>query len=91
MSKLQLLRCGNEFVKALTGRVERRDEEIGRLRREVARLREILGPAALSGEDEELDLERDVDAVEGPAGVGGAFLASAAAATERAEEEEFAG
>ena len=27
VSKLQLLRCGNEFIKVLKGRVERRDEE----------------------------------------------------------------
>lgn len=94
VSKLQLLRCGNEFIKALSGRVTRRDDEIVRLRQEVGRLREVVGPAALASltEDmEELDLEKDLDAIEGPAGVGGAFLASAAAATERAEEEEFAG
>ncbi|EEB93153.1 hypothetical protein MPER_08235 [Moniliophthora perniciosa FA553] len=39
VSKLQLLICGNEYIRVLKGRVERRDEEIERLRKEVRRLR----------------------------------------------------
>jgi hypothetical protein len=85
VSKLQLLRCGNEYIKALKGRVDRRDDEIERLRREVARLQ--LGAAGEEGipeDGEEVDLERDLDAVEGGS-IEGAFLASAAAAVEEAE------
>ncbi|KAF8637243.1 hypothetical protein AX17_002954 [Amanita inopinata Kibby_2008] len=43
VSKLQLLICGNEYIRTLKGRVERRDEEIERLRKEVRRLREMVG------------------------------------------------
>ena len=49
VSKLQLLRCGNEFIKILKGRVERRDEEITKLRQEVRRLRDIVGEEDTSG------------------------------------------
>ena len=65
VSKLQLLRCGNEFIKTLKGRVERRDDEIENLRREVRRLR-MGGVLAGVSEDDgvELDLERDLDEVE---------------------------
>ncbi|KAH9847456.1 hypothetical protein C2E23DRAFT_871800 [Lenzites betulinus] len=67
VSKLQLLRCGNEFIKILKGRIERRDDEIGRLRMEVMRLRSVVGEdvaaASMEGEDM-LDLERDLDACE---------------------------
>jgi len=42
VSKLQLLICGNEFIKTLKGRVERRDDEIVRLRQEVRKLRQLL-------------------------------------------------
>lgn len=58
VSKLQVLLCGNEFIKVLTKRVERRDDEIDRLKREVLRLRSLIG-----GEDD-MDLERDLDEVE---------------------------
>ncbi|KAG1902280.1 uncharacterized protein F5891DRAFT_1025656 [Suillus fuscotomentosus] len=61
VSKLQLLRCGNDFIRTLKGRVERRDSEIENLRKEVLRLRAIAGDAA--GE-EHIDLERDLDAIE---------------------------
>ncbi|KAI0822946.1 hypothetical protein BC628DRAFT_1326180 [Trametes gibbosa] len=71
VSKLQLLRCGNEFIKILNGRIERRDEEIVRLRREVRRLREAAGGSGGVGvgvgeaeDGEMLDLERDLDACE---------------------------
>ncbi|OSD01413.1 hypothetical protein PYCCODRAFT_1369444 [Trametes coccinea BRFM310] len=66
VSKLQLLRCGNEFIKVLKARVERRDEEITKLRQEVRRLREIVGEEAAAPPEgqEMLDLERDLDACE---------------------------
>ena len=73
VSKLQLLRCGNEYIKVLKGRVDRRDEEIERLRREVMRLRLVAGPAAEDG-GEELDLEKDLDAVEAAGGGVGSIL-----------------
>ena len=67
VSKLALLRCGNEFIVDLRGCVERRDEEIGRLRNEVRRLRvmmEGLGidptAGAGAGEDGAVDPERDL-------------------------------
>jgi len=64
VSKLALLRCGNEFILDLRGRVERRDEEIGRLRNEVRRLHAMmeglgLDPTTGAGEDA-VDLERDL-------------------------------
>ncbi|KAG0696595.1 hypothetical protein DFH29DRAFT_950398 [Suillus ampliporus] len=61
VSKLQLLRCGNDYIRTLKGRVERRDGEIENLRREVLRLRSIAGDAS---EGEHIDLEKDLDAVE---------------------------
>ncbi|KAJ7512723.1 hypothetical protein B0H11DRAFT_5313 [Mycena galericulata] len=66
VSKLQLLMCGNDFIRQLIGRVERRDEEIGRLRREVAHLRGVSRGEFAPGQrlEEEVDLERDLDAVE---------------------------
>ncbi|KIY67229.1 hypothetical protein CYLTODRAFT_353639 [Cylindrobasidium torrendii FP15055 ss-10] len=66
VSKLQLLMCGNDFIRQLKGRVERRDDEIGRLRREVERLRNVCmlaAPSALD-EGEAIDLSRDLDDVE---------------------------
>lgn len=65
VSKLQLLRCGNDFIRTLKGRVDRRDEEIDGLRREVRRLRDLVAPEAAVG-DPTLDLERDLDADEPP-------------------------
>jgi hypothetical protein len=62
-SKLQLLRCGNEFIRQLKGRVERRDDEIEKLRREVRRLRLLVGPEAATA-GEVVDLDRDIDASE---------------------------
>jgi hypothetical protein len=74
VSKLQLLMCGNDFLRMLKARVDRRDEEIERLRREVKRLRLVCGgnvgacgDAGMGGGGdvvEELDLERDLDAIE---------------------------
>ena len=64
VSKLALLRCGNEFILDLRGCVERRDGEIGRLRNEVRRLRAMmeglgLDPMTGVGEDA-VDPERDI-------------------------------
>ncbi|KAF7325745.1 BHLH domain-containing protein [Mycena kentingensis (nom. inval.)] len=69
VSKLQLLMCGNDYIRQLHGRVQRRDDEIGKLRREVARLRGIVNgdPVGLLADDEveePVDLEKDLDAVE---------------------------
>jgi hypothetical protein len=66
VSKLALLRCGNEFIVDLRGCMERRDEEIGRLRNELRKLRAMmegmgLDPTAgVSGEDGAVDLEWDL-------------------------------
>ncbi|THV01929.1 hypothetical protein K435DRAFT_377504 [Dendrothele bispora CBS 962.96] len=49
VSKLQLLICGNEYIRVLKGRVERRDEEILELRKEVARLRSKTGKSSMTG------------------------------------------
>jgi hypothetical protein len=65
VSKLQLLRCGNDFIRQLKGRVRRRDEEIAKLRKEVMRLRQMVGQEAWVGEGGDvMDLEADLDAVE---------------------------
>lgn len=61
VSKLQLLRCGNDFIRTLKGRVDRRDAEIAALRREVLRLRAFAGDEAEMGD---IDLDCDLDAVE---------------------------
>lgn len=69
VSKLQLLICGNDYIRLLKGRVERRDEEIRRLRREVGRLRDIVtnsmgGVGIVEEGCEPVDLERDLDEIE---------------------------
>ncbi|TFK37996.1 hypothetical protein BDQ12DRAFT_698896 [Crucibulum laeve] len=83
VSKLQLLICGNDYIRTLKGRVERRDEEIAKLRREVGRLRVVVerqkekgmegvaedeetdgNEEAKEGDEEEIELEKDLDAVE---------------------------
>ncbi|KAG8216745.1 hypothetical protein J3R82DRAFT_6959 [Butyriboletus roseoflavus] len=61
VSKLQLLRCGNDYLRTLKGRVDRRDAEIAALRHEVLRLRAFAGDEA---QEEDIDLDRDLDAVE---------------------------
>ncbi|KAJ3736836.1 hypothetical protein DFJ43DRAFT_1051083 [Lentinula guzmanii] len=48
VSKLQLLVCGNEYIRVLKGRVDRRDEEVEKLRREVRRLRSKLEESDLA-------------------------------------------
>lgn len=50
VSKLQLLICGNEYIKTLQGRVERRDDEIDRLREQVRKLRQLLCVVSSQGE-----------------------------------------
>ncbi|KAJ7152271.1 hypothetical protein C8R43DRAFT_1003965 [Mycena crocata] len=87
VSKLQLLMCGNDFIRQLSGRVERRDEEIGRLRREVAYLRGVVRGEYIAGqriEEEEVDLERDLDAVEA---YGGALGRGGSIADEEGDED----
>ncbi|KAH0835904.1 hypothetical protein J3R83DRAFT_9799 [Lanmaoa asiatica] len=61
VSKLQLLRCGNDYIRTLNGRVDRRDTEIAALRREVLRLRAFAGEEA---QNDDVDIDRDLDAVE---------------------------
>ncbi|KAI6029567.1 hypothetical protein BKA83DRAFT_4047572 [Pisolithus microcarpus] len=63
VSKLQLLRCGNDYIRRLKDRVDRRDKEIANLRKEVLRLRIYAGDDALDG-GESIDLDKDLDAVE---------------------------
>ena len=63
VSKLQLLRYGNEYIRLLKGRVERRDVEIEKLRAEVQRLC-LLVPDGIDGGDSNLDLDLDLDAHE---------------------------
>ena len=64
VSKLQLLRCGNEFIKVLKGRIDRRDDEIERLRREVQRLRLVSGDDGAVEGEEPIDLTKDLDLCE---------------------------
>ncbi|KAK0459609.1 uncharacterized protein EV420DRAFT_1268847 [Desarmillaria tabescens] len=69
VSKLQLLICGNDYIRQLKGRVERRDEEIRRLRSEIGRLRDVLtnstgGVGIMEEGCEPVDLERDLDEIE---------------------------
>ncbi|EJC99373.1 uncharacterized protein FOMMEDRAFT_142904 [Fomitiporia mediterranea MF3/22] len=63
VSKLQLLRAGNDFIRVLKGRVERRDEYIGALKEEVRALRarvEVLS-SSLSAKEGEAENEKGVD------------------------------
>ncbi|KAI0322849.1 hypothetical protein OF83DRAFT_1090897 [Amylostereum chailletii] len=61
ISKLQLLRCGNDYIGLLKGQVERRDGEMSKLRNEISRLRVLVGEDAWKEGGEELDLEKDLD------------------------------
>ena len=63
VSKLQLLRHGNEYIRVLKGRVERRDDEIENLRAEVRRLR-LLVPDGIDVGGSNIDLDFDLDANE---------------------------
>ena len=74
VSKLQLLICGNEYIRVLKSRIERRDEEIRRLRKGMSKLRTLLKETEGRNDTDvamvdveygyDLDLERDLDAVE---------------------------
>ena len=65
VSKLQLLICGNDYIRALKGRVDRRDAEIVKLRKEVGRLRERVGTETDGQLEQDMcDLEKDLDACE---------------------------
>ncbi|KAI0298670.1 hypothetical protein B0F90DRAFT_1818540 [Multifurca ochricompacta] len=61
ISKLQLLRCGNDYIRLLKEKISRRDNEITLLRSEVQRLRELISEDVWREGAEELDLERDID------------------------------
>lgn len=61
VSKLQLLMCGNEYIRVLKARVERRDEEIEKLRAALSS-RMNMGPPCFENED--VELKKDLDAVE---------------------------
>jgi len=64
VSKLHLLRCGNDYIRKLKGRVDRRDDEIARLRAEVIRLRDLACSHGLEEDLGDIDLEKDFDAEE---------------------------
>ncbi|KAH9074165.1 hypothetical protein EDB83DRAFT_2219157 [Lactarius deliciosus] len=61
ISKLQLLRCGNEYIRLLKEKISRRDNEIALLRYEVQRLRGFISEDVWRDGAEDIDLERDVD------------------------------
>lgn len=85
VSKLQLLRCGNDYIRRLKGRVERRDDEIEKLRNEIRRLRLVAGVEAVQEGEEPVDLEKDLDAVEATLGPLGR---SAALADEGGDDDD---
>ncbi|QRV76065.1 helix loop helix DNA-binding domain protein [Ceratobasidium sp. AG-Ba] len=66
VSKLALLRFSNEYIVKLGRRVDRRDQAIGDLRKEVKMLREMLQEKLELGTDMPAgcDLETDLDAIE---------------------------
>jgi hypothetical protein len=61
ISKLQLLRCGNVYIRLLNDKISRRDDEITLLRSEIRRLRDFLVEDMWREGAEEIDLSRDVD------------------------------
>jgi hypothetical protein len=63
ISKLQLLRCGNDYIRLLKESISRRDNEILLLRSEVRRLRGFISEDVWreGANANEIDLERDVD------------------------------
>jgi len=61
ISKLQLLRCGNDYIRMLKEKITRRDDEILLLRSEVQRLRDLMSEDMWREGAEGIDLERDVD------------------------------
>jgi hypothetical protein len=64
ISKLQLLRCGNDYIRLLKDKISRRDDEITLLRFEVRRLRGLISEDVWQEGAEDIDLERDVDSGE---------------------------
>ncbi|KIY47902.1 hypothetical protein FISHEDRAFT_59345 [Fistulina hepatica ATCC 64428] len=76
VSKLQLLMCGNEYIRLLQERIRRRDDEIALLRKEIRRLRDFPGVDPSPGDT--IDLEKDMDVAEQSAtfgyGLGRALL-----------------
>ena len=88
--------CGNDFIRQLKARIERRDEEIARLRREVARLRMVNAGLGLGGDvgpegepDYDLDLEKDLDAVEMTGNGHGSFFSAARRSTSLAADDDI--
>lgn len=61
ISKLQLLRCGNDYIRLLKDRIARRDDEMALLRSEVQRLRGFMSEDMWREGAENIDLNRDVD------------------------------
>ena len=61
ISKLQLLRCGNDYICLLKEKVARRDNEILLLRSEVRRLRGFISEDIWQEGGGAIDLDRDVD------------------------------
>ncbi|KAF7763480.1 transcriptional regulator family: Helix-loop-helix [Agaricus bisporus var. burnettii] len=72
VSKLQLLICGNEFIRVLKKRVERRDEEIIKLRDEVGKLRCLVRDMKLGGDGNDMEEDRRRHN-EGDYGIRGSF------------------
>ena len=89
VSKLQLLRCGNEYIKVLKGRIERRDEEIERLRLEVRRLRLVAGDEAGAPPEgqEPVDLAKDLDVCELSVGMFGRAMRASSVAEGDLDED----
>ncbi|SRR6266403_2112140 len=61
ISKLQLLRCGNDYISLLKEKAARRDHEISLLRSEVRRLRSFISEDIWQESGRVIDLDRDVD------------------------------
>jgi hypothetical protein len=61
ISRLQLPRSGNDYIRLLKEKISRRDGEISLLRSEVRRLRGFISEDVWREGGEEIDLERDVD------------------------------
>jgi hypothetical protein len=61
ISKLQLLRCGNDYISLLKEKVAKRDDEISLLRSEVRRLRSFISEDIWQEGGGAIDLDRDFD------------------------------
>ena len=84
VSKLQLLRCGNDYIRQLVARVERRDDYISSMKDEIRSLRKALESVKIDDMEEipTVDLDQDIDAIEADAPRLGAI-----AEAEEAEED----